>query len=430
MEKVLGWLQEAKESLSKAGAVCNGANSYLSATRHKMEQSAILWSKAEFLYSSISDQLVVMRSVKSAMEGSHRSSFKNLESTLADLDTIDVQLASVLKRLEETDLDPALNEFRDYSVLNLRSFVDEDSIEKLRSSIRDAIDQVQESQTNLKLSIVNLSKDLDTFFQSINVLDEPQDDQVRQLHINVADIEQNAQAMAMLLESLARHFDQCTKAVELMKRDGSNNLESEEEREELLELVEVLQSDAEEVNGVLVELDSRLITIEESEMSVTEYLKKANEVYGKAVAIFETFDAFGSTSLQNYQIVIQDFDESRKQHNKVFHFLQMEMKSLVEYYDHFLGSYKTMILEIRRRGSYESKLSAIISDAEDKINRVIREEQKSRKSFLDEHGEFLPSDLWPGLSESPQIFRLVMPETLPIPVLASHYISQIFGKKK
>lgn len=58
------WLEEAKESLSTAGPICNEANSLLSIARTKLENASVLWSQTKYLFESIKHQLKTLKTIR------------------------------------------------------------------------------------------------------------------------------------------------------------------------------------------------------------------------------------------------------------------------------------------------------------------------------------------------------------------------------
>lgn len=283
---------------------------------------------------------------------------------------------------------------------NLRSFVDEEAVEQLRASTTATIDVIQqahaESQGVLQkmghaisslarntsprtssrvslgggnnlsnsnssgLSDISNSSDIAEPLGNVNTTLNQQQQRKDSLnnknqdgedwkgivergletaHNETTQIATHAHAMAMLLESLARHYDQCCQAIEiqeeLSKRErntlsGSENeggamrmkamdimgggitgdRSYEDELEDLEDLVLVLETDTRELEGVIDELQERYREIAQLATKVREFQTQVSEkVYKKATRRFEKLEKFGKEELPQYLEELQESHE-------------------------------------------------------------------------------------------------------------------------
>ena len=224
-------------------------------------------------------------------------------------------------------------------------------------------------------------------------------------------IANHAIPMAMLLESLARHYDQCLKAIEM--NDSSNN----EPKVELLNLYEVLENDSKEVEGVVLEFNN---SIQVSEKSVSEFYQQMQKMHKVVVKYFNQLELFGNTNLPSTLESIDDYSKKQKvQVEKVSKLIE-EISSLTDYYEMFSKSYHAIVLE---NADAQSKLETYLDDVAKTLNKLHQEELDARKTFLDERGDFLPIDLWPGLTASPSRVPKISLETTEFPKLSEKTIT-------
>lgn len=260
----------------------------------------------------------------------------------------------------------------DFLPRTLRSFVDEDGVARLKKSITDGIDQVQLAQKDLREEVAAMTSSISSLksddLKSRSVSARAK---LEQAHNQTNIIASDAHEMAMLLESLARHYDQCKQAYELSQK-VKNGHYTADMSEELEELADVLNNDARELDGVLTELYERRGSIANSAEYVVQFLNEVKEDHLIAISFFEKFHSFGETELREYQSKMTEFSTVQSENlDHVSAVLLPEMSSLVEYYRLFLQSYNSMVLEISRRRNFQTRLEALQVEMQRKVDKVI-----------------------------------------------------------
>jgi autophagy-related protein 17 len=352
-----------------------------------------------------------------------------MEKSLSLLDDQDHALQLALKSLEDCVLDPAiqLSSSRLENSLDndvppsrtLRSFVDEDGVARLKTSITDAIDQIRQTHNQLQEETANIAVKISNLKTSKTKIKATcSRDNLEEAHSHTNLIATDAHEMATLLESLARHYDQCTQAYELsLAVNGGHS--STEQREELEELTVVLKNDADELEDVLTELYERREAISNSADFVVQFLHKVERDHLAIVALFREIDTFGENELANYDTRIAELTQKHHMHkDQVMSMYLPEMASLTEYYRLFLTSYHSMILEISRRKKFQEKLNDLAAEMHNKLSKVIEEEISEREQFLENSGSYLPGDLWPGLLDPPGHLEVVLVDEWKLPELS------------
>jgi autophagy-related protein 17 len=236
--------------------------------------------------------------------------------------------------------------------------------------------------------------------------------------------------MALLLESLVSHFDLCANAVKhteggfaAIKRAASDNLlpdgvtisgvmadpdtsashdlapMSEDERTEMLT---ILLSDAPQVLDVVQELNARLISMEESSLLITNHLNDLRAAYASTTTAFNTLESIASRlpSYINASTVYLSRWESFK---SLLEEQTLELDNMRVFYEGYFTSYDGLILEVSRRRQVEDKMKHILRKAMEQVQRLADADRKEREGFRRDVGDFLPADLWEGLtSEAPR----------------------------
>jgi autophagy-related protein 17 len=236
-------------------------------------------------------------------------------------------------------------------------------------------------------------------------------------------LEENAAEMASLLDSLVSHFDLCVNAIKhteggfaAVKQAATNNqlpegvtvsgviqepgndsgmLEplSEEDRRQMLT---VLSSDAAEVEDVVLELHHRLSSMEEQFEQIQDHVANLTASYNSTITAFTLLESIGSR-LPNYIASSQDF-LLRWQDSKAQISEQMEeLESMRVFYEGYISSYQGLIEEVTRRKTAEEKMKAVLRKAMEQVKKMHDADSKEREAFRRDVGDFLPSDLWPGL---------------------------------
>ena len=229
--------------------------------------------------------------------------------------------------------------------------------------------------------------------------------------------------MALLLESLSRHFDLCVNAIRHTEggyaavRQAASNPEpgaepvsvsgvmnpeenpheeplSEEERREMLD---ILEKDAAEVEDVVIELRERLNDMELKHEAILEYVSSLANTYKEVMAAYDLLERVGMR-LSGYIIASQDF---RLRWEELKTQIQEQMEDLERirvFYEGYYSSYNGLILEVYRRKQAEEKVKSIARKAMEQMEKVYEVDMKEREGFQLDSGEYLPYDLYPGVN--------------------------------
>jgi len=228
--------------------------------------------------------------------------------------------------------------------------------------------------------------------------------------------------MASLLDSLVQHFDLCVNAIKhteggfaAVKKAATDNqlpdgvtvsgvIEepsndsglkplSDEDRRQMLT---VLSNDAAEVEDVVLELHQRLQSMEEQHDQIQEHVATLTASYTSTIAAFTILETIGSR-LPAYIASSQDF-LLRWADYKAQIFEQMEeLESMRIFYEGYMTSYHGLIEEVARRKAAEDKMKALLKKTMEQVRKLHDADRREREAFRRYVGDYLPSDLWPGL---------------------------------
>lgn len=244
----------------------------------------------------------------------------------------------------------------------------------------------------------------------------------------------HSHAMAELLTSLTKHFDLCVtavrtteggtalariKAAEVTLSQGAISSEdvsisgviAEQEShmpglkepissEDRAQMLEVVVQDASEVDDVVQELNERLQSMEEGDYArLDAQARRARAAHGDALAGFRALEDVGSR-VRSYIAAEAEFRQRWAAEHEAIRAAMAEMEGLRAFYESYAGSYDGLILEAERRRALEDKVRAVWRKARESVDRLVEADRRERDAFRHEVGEFLPTDLWPGLDDA------------------------------
>jgi autophagy-related protein 17 len=436
VETLISHLVAAKRSLSSIHHVHRATN-ILSKARSSTESTAGLLARTTYLRRSLLSQLKILRSIQFELEGAAIAIQIEFQHVLQELDAAEQKLANTIEFLRQTRIEDAFKAAPIHQAEgleaqtekdNLHDFVEEKPVDELKTAMKNVIDLVQDEQHDMGRSIRNLDGDL----KSINDLltDRRSDLSVTDSDIHqpnmsrlLRSLEENAHEMAQCLESLVKHFDLCVTAIkhtegagdavmrtanagEIAEEVGVENLEAPAEPmndDERVEMLQVLENDAGEVDEVVLEIQDRNAQME-ADLDKIMVWRERSEVshhdVATAFALLETISAKLSTYVA---------DSARHTNRWAEEKVKIEdgiagMEDLCDTYENFLNAYDRLIVEVARRRTVRKQMERVADDAHAKLEQLYQDDLAEREHFRSEQGDFLPSDIWYGLHALPPRF--------------------------
>jgi autophagy-related protein 17 len=314
----------------------------------------------------------------------------------------------------------------------LLDFVDERGVEVLEGGLKGCIDgvngavgEVEEEIRGFEEGLKGIRLGLATGGgQDENEGQETWDDRSPMPGL-LASMEGHAKEMADLLESLVRHFDLCVAAVKHTEGGGAaarnitgdlppvvdvskDELEGPAEPitdEERQEMMDVLEKDATEVEDVVLEIQDRISEMEVLLEHVLSYKSRVDTSYASITTAFALLEQIGAR-LPTYILQSRAFHARWATEREKIHAGMSELNLLRDFYDGFLSAYDGLIIEVARRRTVQNNMERVVKDAVRELERLYEDDIAEREAFKQDQGEFLPSDIWPGLVDPPVRFAV------------------------
>lgn len=235
--------------------------------------------------------------------------------------------------------------------------------------------------------------------------------------------------MAEHLASLTHHFDKCVTAVRITeggtalarrKAAEDNNsgsgggadavsisgviAEQEEQAnaldldaDEKAEVVQVVMQDAPEVDEVVADLGAEMAQMD-AEFAVLK--DQADHVRAGFTAVTQAFNYLEEVGgrLPGYIAAEAEFSERWGAEKEGISARLGEMETLRDFYEGYSSAYDSLILEVERRRAVEEKIRGIWRKAKEQADRLVESDWADREAFRSEVGDYLPTDLWVGMS--------------------------------
>ena len=430
LDTLVSHLLAAKRALSCVTHVSK-ANDIVTSTRQVLEYHTILAAKTKFLREGSISQIDTLNQLQEKKRLIVQASDAEFDSVIQNLNLAERSLHNTLDTLKATVVDsklrPDVTEEK-----SLVDFVDDSAIYGLFTSLKTSIDatievkaEYEQSDSAMTREIYSLRTLLDFESTARSLSEELSPDSPVPESLQI--MEENVKDMAEDLESLVKHFDLCVTAIKhiegggaMAKRlaeklpdaaelglvdvnmDSSHGSISEQALEEMLQIVD---KDAEEVEDVVSGIRDRLFEVESRFESVNSHSEHLSRTYADIVQAFKALESLESRLpryVSHAHVFVAKWSEEKA---KIEEHME-ELEGLREFYDAFLRAYDSLIIEVGRRKSTETKAAKILQDAMRKINALYEEEVAEREAFKGDQGDFLPIDIWPGLMTAPTKFAI------------------------
>ncbi|KAL3471941.1 autophagy-related protein 17 [Aspergillus californicus] len=450
LETLISHLVAAKRSLSSINHVWR-ANEIVTTARSTLEGAVVVSARTGFLRSGLNNQLRLLYNVRAEVEEISLRGRSEFAGALRSLDAADARLRKTLGQLRETIVHASFRPEGE-EPRSLHDFVDERGVEELHATLKSSIDHTNTAQADLDSSnyrfddeLQSIKKALGTYRAAAKLASSRSSDSssgsqsgsssslpsLSSMPSMVHSLEMHAQEMANLLESLVRHFDLCVTAVKHTEGGGAAaksitgdmpagvinsragaNVEGDTSphsnapldpltNSEYQEMVNVIINDAAEAEDVVMEIQDRIGEME----SVLENLLVQRDsfaaVYSATKDVFSHLSSLASTRLPGYIAQAHIFTAVwNEEHDRIKGGLA-DLSDLSSLYDGFLDAYDGLIIEAARRRHVRHRVEKILRDTRQKLDVLFEEDVNARETFRVEQGDYLPSDIWPGLSREP-----------------------------
>jgi autophagy-related protein 17 len=436
LESLIAHLLASKRSLSSIHHV-HRATTILSRARADLESTTILAARTIFLQRSLASQLKILRGVQFELEDVVHSGQAEFSSILKELDDAEKRLEQTVRRLKDTKIEPGFrvadlrlsgvstDEATNEAKETLYDFVDVAPVDDLKDNLKASIDEVQQAKRDMDQSLQDFEEDLQTVnnvlgAKTVTSSSSSSTFQPPNIPIILKALENHAREVAESLESLVKHFDSCVTAIQHTEGGGAavaKNLEMGElpegvsvedfkapthsmTEDEKKEMMAVLNNDASEVEEVVIEIQDRISQMEAQLDQVQLWKEKKESGHDDVMATMKLLEQVG-TRLPGYISQSQTFVARWGEEKNKIEEGMTGLEDLRDVYRSFLGAYDGLIVEVARRKAVRNQMEKVIREAHSKLQQLYEDDTEEREAFRVDQGEYLPMDIWSGLSDPP-----------------------------
>lgn len=454
LDSLISHLLAAKRSLSSISHVWR-ANEIVTTARTALEESVVISSRTTFLRRGLHNQIRLLFEVRSEVEDISSRGREEFSEALQSLDAADARLRGTLDLLRETIVHASFRP-KDEEPKSLHDFVDEGGVAELHAALKSSIDRTNTARAELDTSNREFDDELHSIRQALrsyrsaakmassrvstssssSSTSENDLFALSSMPGMLQSLELHAQEMADLLSSLVRHFDLCVTAVKHTEGGGAAarsitgdiptqvgasgeglhdigeeinaNLNApldpmtDQEYEEMLN---VLVKDAPEAEDVVMEIQDRISEMEATFEQISIQRDALLSISAATLQVHRHLSNLASTRLPRYISQAHNFTQVWSEENERFNAGLTELSDLHSLYDGFLNAYDRLILEVARRSHVRHRVEKVLRDTRNKLNQLYDEDVAARETFRVEQGDFLPSDIWPGIGRAPMHVR-------------------------
>ena len=349
---------------------------------------------------------------------------KEFQDVMRGVNEADGRLKYTLERLKTTIVEARLRPEGEERRC-LLDFVDERGVEGLVGVVRGVVDEAGQELKRFDEQSKRFEKEVVGIWRMLN---PSEDESVNgrkgfgrlgsgsSLADVLQELEDHAQEMAENLESLVKHFDLCVTAIRHTEGGGdaaskiagdlpeglgiSHTPPETISQEEFADMARILEADAAQVDEVVMEIGSHLADMETLYEGVEAQIEELTTRYANMSKAFVMLEDIGR-KLPSYitrnQVFLLRWENDKV---KIEEHLS-ELENGREVYAGFLRSYDKLLIEVGRRRAAEQEMDKVVQSARVRLEKLYEDEFEDRATFKEEHGYFLPSDLWAGFESRP-----------------------------
>ncbi|KAH8690180.1 putative kinase activator [Talaromyces proteolyticus] len=448
LDTLISYLVAAKRSLSSIYHVSR-ANEIVNTARTALEESVIVSARTGFLRRGQKNQIRLLYKVRTEIENISHRGRAEFASVLKELDAVDDRLRRTLDKLQQTVVHSSFRPEGEDSK-SLHDFVDERGVDELQTVLKSSIDRINEAQAQLDKSSSAFDEELQSLQHALGryrtamelvssrsslsgsspAASNPALASPSSIPAMLHSLESNAQEMADLLESLVHHFDRCVTAVKHTEGGGAaarsitgdmpdafnvplgkeiheaaeinaNDSVDPMTESDYQEMLGVLTRDAAEAEDVVLEIQERSNDMEAILESVLGHRDAVVAICNATTEIFGHLSSLASTRLPEFIAQAHSFTQTWNEEHERIRAGMADLSDLRSLYVGFLDAYDGLILEVARRRHMRQGVERVLRDTRAKLDQLHEEDVNAREAFRVEQGDYLPSDIWPGLGRGP-----------------------------
>ncbi|KAL2270626.1 hypothetical protein VTJ83DRAFT_2810 [Remersonia thermophila] len=437
VEVLVRHLLAAKQSLSSMALVLR-ANDLATHARQMHEESVILDAQTGFLRRVIEDEEQLLRKLRRGMGRAYDRGRRDFKQLIRTLDAANEKLERTMQMLRDTRVETVLRPPGE-DPKSLMDFVDENSVERMRNTLKGSIAELQAAQRSFDGDLLRLDQDIRLLTKTRAAAPSPGSPSSSSAYQPIphllAALTEHSHAMAEHLTSLTNHFDMCVKAVRateggaaLARRRAAESSDdagdpvsisgiiTEQEShlpglepmdpQELAEIIQVVVEDAPEVDEVVAEIQAALQQMESEFGMLKEQADRIRASWVATLNAYQFLEEIGAR-LPSYVAAELEFEQRWSDEKDIIFAKLEEMDSMRRFYEGYVSAYGSLLLEVERRRAVEERIQNTLRKAKENIDNLVETDRRQREHFRQEVGEFLPTDLWVGMNNPLKKWELV-----------------------
>lgn len=477
MEMLISHLAAAKRSSFASVGRAYRAQEIVTSGRAALEDTATFSARSSFLRRGLDYQLSLLKETRRRVGIISSNRQRYFEERLLELEKVDEGLKRTEKRLQQTHVDPAFRP-KNEPVKSLYDFIQHSAVDELHASVDRARNLINDAQSQMSRSSGLFDEQIRA---SQHVLDQCRQAGYKVFYNHQASssssslsspsitstrskdsrgsffpvtkqvqlLEDRAEIIADLLQSLVRHYDLCSTAVKHTEGGiaaarsitgdhsighdpdiftGNDGEERDEPSDSLKpiteaeyrEMVDVVFRDAGEADEVVGEIEDHIATMEESLKRVSNNREAAASFHSSFLSVSQHFFGPLSGSLAEYKKQIAAFLNTWNEHQDELKLGIQQLDEMRGMWVDYLNAYDSLVFEGARRHAAQQSVNGVLNEARQKLDRIFEEDLAARQHFHLQQGDFLPSDLWPGLLQAPNRIKFVAVNSGFLPGFDSH----------
>jgi autophagy-related protein 17 len=440
IESLVEHLLAAKRALSSMTAALR-ANELVTQARAEHEDAAILAAHAGFIRRAISDQLGLLARMRQSFQVTYNSRRRRFTKLTTAMDAAHDRLNGAIDELRGTTVKEAVRPAGE-PPKSLLEYMDYAEVDTLVKEMQQALVALHRSQQSFDGDLLRFDNDIRAVQQALAAIPDAPSQKHESAAELLALLVEHAGHMAVLLTALNRHFDRCVTAVRITdggtavarRRAAEDHVsgsvgqvsisgyiaeqelhhldpESPEQRDALMQVV---ASDATQVNDVISEIHERLVDMEHQSAALHDQIAATRATHAAVLQAHRVLEEVEGR-LADYVAAENEFTLRWHTEQEAIHDAIVHMGSLHDFYQSYASAYASLVLEVKRRTAVEQRIEEMWRKTRENVDRLVEEDAKQRDAFRLEAGEYLPNELWRGIRHSVTRWEVVAVEGDDVP---------------
>ncbi|CCH40477.1 Autophagy-related protein [Wickerhamomyces ciferrii] len=376
------WVNDATTTLSQAQSIGNNANTYLNNTKSILSQNNIVLNNSNFILDSSIQLLNLLKLITNSIELKQDDLENDIQLLENELNNNISFLNNEFKKLSHIKIDSNL--LHDTTTTpTLYDFISnniQDSLSILQQKLTHATHKTQISTQTKKLT-TTLSNFNDSFNNLDSIFNKINDENSTLISNLIHENNLIESDIAISLESITNHYDQCNKALGL--------IDSNEDHQDFFK---VLENDSIEVFEVLNDLNGLFDDLKENCNKINGFYQNLKGNYDKLINFIKDITQFQielEKKLELIESIIWDFKELENDIKTKC----KESEIFIQYINQYTQAYYKLILEINRQNQSQTYINNIIMETQKKLKNLQNDDYQKKQEFNREYNKFLPLEL-------------------------------------